>query len=135
MGFAIALNQSRTYIEQDREDDKKAGVKGLAVLLGDNTRPFVAFLGFLQAVLFGVTAFKAHMSLIFWVFGLGVWAVNVPWHVVSLDLLDRKSGGKIFKRNIMLGLYMTGVALVELLITRVYLNSITHIGGRVLARR
>jgi hypothetical protein len=70
---------------------------------------------------FAATAWKANMSSIFWVFGLGVWAANLPWHVLSLDMGDRKSGGRIFKANIMLGLYMTVVALVELAVTRVYL--------------
>ncbi len=60
--------------------------------------------------------------MIFWVFGLGVWAVNIPWHLLSLDLKDRKSGGKIFKANIMLGLYMTIVTVIELMVTRVDLR-------------
>lgn len=84
----------------------------------------LAVLGFLQIAFFAVTALKAHMSMIFWVFGLGVWAVNVPWHVLSLDMTNRKSGGKIFKQNIMLGLYMTGIALIELMVTRVYVVSL-----------
>lgn len=83
----------------------------------------------LQVGFFAVTALKANMSIIFWVFGLGVWTVNIPWHVLSLDPRNRNSGGKIFKANIMLGLYMTAIALVELLVTRVYL----HVGERVVA--
>ena len=73
------------------------------------------------------------MSMMFWVFGLGVWAVNLPWHVFSLDAENPKSGGKVFKANIMLGLYMTAIALIELLITRVYLRSLLHVGQRVIA--
>jgi 4-hydroxybenzoate polyprenyltransferase len=120
--------------KQDREDDVKAGVKGMAVWLGDGTSTFLACLGLLQVLLFGLTALKAHMSVIFWVFGLGVWAINIPWHLISLDLMDRKSGGRVFKRNIMLGLYMTGIALVDLFITRVYLHSISQMGERILMR-
>jgi len=59
------------------------------------------------------------MSLIFWVFGVGFWAGNIPWHLLLLDVLDRKSGGRVFKANIILGLYMTVVALVELLAAHV----------------
>lgn len=103
------------------------------MLLGDQAWILLAFLAILQVAFFAVTALKAHMSLIFWVFGLGVWALNMPWHVLSLDMRDRKSGGKIFKRNIMLGLYMTGIALVELAVTRVYLRSLSHIGERAIA--
>ena len=110
----------RLISKQDREDDLKAKVKGMAVWLGDETRPFLACLGLLQVLFFSLTALKAHMSSIFWVFGLGVWSINLPWHLSSLDPMDRKAGGRIFKRNIMLGLYMTGIALVELFITRVF---------------
>lgn len=53
---------------------------------------------------------------------MGVWALNIPWHLTSLDMTDRMSGGKIFRANIMLGLYMTMVALLEMLTTRVYMR-------------
>ena len=120
------------YAMQDREDDAKIGVKSLAVLLGGRTWLFLAFLGFLQVGLFAITALKANLSFVFWVFGLGVWALNLPWHDFSLDMSNRKSGGNIFKANIMLGLYMTGIALVELITTRVYLRTLLHIGARSL---
>jgi len=106
------------YATQDCEDDARIGVKSLAVLLGDQIWVFLAGLGFLQVAFFAVAALKANMSYIFWVFGLGVWALNLPWHVFSLDMKDRKSGGKIFKRIIMLGLYMTGIAVAEMLVAR-----------------
>lgn len=118
--------------KQDRADDQKIGVRSLAVLLGDYARPFLVVLGLLQVGFFAMTAFKANMSMIFWVFGLGVWTVSLPWHVFSLDAKNPKSGGRIFKANIMLGLYMTAVALVELIVTRVHLDSLLHIGPRLL---
>jgi 4-hydroxybenzoate polyprenyltransferase len=108
-------------------------VKSLAVLLGDQAWVFLAFLGLLQVGFFAMTALKANLSMIFWVFGLGVWAVNMPWHVWSLDANNRKSGGKIFKANIMLGLYMSVITLVELLVTRVHLGSLVEDGKTVLA--
>lgn len=108
------------YATQDRPDDEKIGVKSLAVLLGKNVQILLAVLGALQVLLFAVTALRADMSLIFWVLGLGVWMVNVPWHILSLDLKDRHSGGRIFKSNIKLGLYLTGVSLLELFVVRVY---------------
>lgn len=64
------------------------------------------------------TGLKAEMTPVFWVLGLGVWAANLVWHVASLDLSDRKSGGRIFKANIMLGLYMTGISVLELAVSR-----------------
>ena len=64
------------------------------------------------------------MSPVFWILGLGVWAVNVIWHITSLDLSDRKSGGKIFKANIMLGLYMTGISILELAVSRLSISDL-----------
>ncbi|EKG10426.1 UbiA prenyltransferase family [Macrophomina phaseolina MS6] len=115
-------------MRQDRPDDIKAGVKSLAVLLGDRAHIFLAFLGILQVAFFVLTGLRAQMSLVFWVLGLGVWTANVIWHVASLDLNDRKSGGKIFKANIMLGLYMTGISVLELAVSRLSLLSLGHIG-------
>ena len=116
---------------QDRADDEKAGIQSLAVLLGDRAWVFLMFLGLAQVAFFAVTALHANMSLIFWVFGVGVWAVNLAWHVMALDLTDSKSGGKIFRANIMLGLYMTVVGLIDLIITRIYLGSLVHFGQHV----
>ena len=118
------------YATQDHQDDAKIGVKSIAVLLGDKTWMFLGALALLQVGFFAITALKANMSWIFWILGIGVWAVNLPWHVFSLDMSNRKSGGKIFKANIMLGLYMTGIALAELLITRVYLKTLLHLFDR-----
>lgn len=111
-------------LQQDRPDDIKAGVKSLAVLLGDRAHIFLAFLAILQVVFFVQTGLRAEMSLVFWVLGLGVWTLNLIWHVASLDLNDRKSGGKIFKANIMLGLYMTGISVLELAVSRLSLISL-----------
>ena len=118
------------YATQDHQDDARIGVKSIAVLLGEKTWMFLGALALLQVGFFAITALKANMSWIFWILGIGVWAVNLPWHVFSLDMSSRESGGKIFKANIMLGLYMTGIALVELLITRVYLKTLLHLFDR-----
>ncbi|OQE41429.1 hypothetical protein PENCOP_c005G03379 [Penicillium coprophilum] len=88
--------------------------------MGRNAQTLLAVLGALQVLLFAVTALRADMSLIFWVLGLGVWMVGMPWHILSLDLTDRHSGSRIFKSNIKLGLYLTGVSLLELFAVRVF---------------
>jgi 4-hydroxybenzoate polyprenyltransferase len=111
------------YATQDAPDDKKIGVKSLAVLLGGRIHVALAGLGLVQVICFVLTAAKADLSLIFWVLGISVWALNIPWHIISLDLNDRSSGGRIFKANIKLGLYMTGTSLVELAVTRVHFGS------------
>jgi 4-hydroxybenzoate polyprenyltransferase len=122
------------YATQDSADDAKIGVKSLAVLMGSHVRLLLGALGLVQVGFFAVTALRAHLSLIFWVLGLGVWAVNIPWHIKSLDIRDSKSGGRIFKANIKLGLYLTGVTLMELIFTRVYLGALARIGPQAIKR-
>lgn len=109
------------YATQDHQDDRDFDAKPLTILLGDHMWIFLAFLRLLQVLFLAVTALKDKISYVWWVLCLGVWALDIPWHVLSLDLNDRRSGAKISKANTMLGLYMTAVALVELLITQVYL--------------
>ena len=88
----------------------------------------------LQVGFFAMTALKANMSVLFWVFGLGIWTVSLPWHVMTLDVAKPESGGKIFRANIMLGMYMTAIVLVELVVTRVYLRALLHLGERTFAK-
>lgn len=94
-------------------------MKSLAVLLGDDVPVFLSCLGVIQIALFSLTAFRANMSALFWVLGVGAWSLNVLYHILALNLNDPKSGGRIFKANIMLGLYFTVVAVAELMVTRV----------------
>jgi 4-hydroxybenzoate polyprenyltransferase len=106
------------YATRDSPDDKRIGVKSLAVLMGSHVWILLTVLGALQVAFFAVTALRANLSYIFWIFGLGVWVVSVPWHIMSLDLKDRNSGGRIFKANIKLGLYLTVVCMLELIVVR-----------------
>lgn len=110
------------YATQDSSDDAKIGVNSLAVLMGKHVWALLSVLGLMQVVFFAFTALRARLSPIFWVFGVGAWAVSIPMHIIALDVNDRKSGGRIFKANIKLGLYLTGVSLLELAFTRVYID-------------
>ncbi|KAH8592119.1 UbiA prenyltransferase family-domain-containing protein [Bisporella sp. PMI_857] len=98
------------YASQDRPDDEKAGVKSLAVWLGDNLKLGLSVLGLAQIIFFTQAGFQASVSTFFWIFGIGVWAMSVPWSVLSLNLQDRHSGGRIFLGNAVLVLYLTAIA-------------------------
>ena len=89
------------------------------MLLGDDVGVFLSYLGLAQVILFSVTAVRANVSAVFWIFGVGAWIISIPYHTLALDLADRKSGGRNFKANIMLGLFFTVVAVIELCIPRV----------------
>ncbi|KAI0202480.1 UbiA prenyltransferase family [Astrocystis sublimbata] len=106
------------YASQDRVDDEKAGVKSLAVFLGDNLKAGLTVLGVAQVVFFVRAAQHAAAGFYLWTLGILVWTVSVPWSIMSLDPTDRKSGGRIFIFNAVLVLYITAVAAVEVLVSR-----------------
>ncbi|KAF3935162.1 hypothetical protein ABW20_dc0107262 [Dactylellina cionopaga] len=107
------------YATQDMNDDKKIGVKSLAVLLQNKMHQFLGFLGAIQIALLSFTAQKANMSAVFWCLGVFVWGLNIPVQLFFLDLKKPKTGGKVFLMNILLGLWITVVAIVELWTTTV----------------
>nr|A0A455LRX2.1 RecName: Full=Polyprenyl transferase atnF; AltName: Full=Arthripenoid biosynthesis cluster protein F [Arthrinium sp.]AYO60879.1 UbiA-like polyprenyl transferase AtnF [Arthrinium sp.] len=98
------------YASQDRPDDQKAGVKSLAIFLGDYLKAGLTVLGVLQVVCFVLAASEASAGFLLWVFGIAVWSASVPWSIMSLDTRDRKSGGRIFLVNAILGIYMAAVS-------------------------
>jgi len=91
----------------------KAGVKSLAIMLGDKLRLCLAILGLLQVILLVAAGVEASPSPFFWTFGIGVWTTSVLWSVLSLDLRDRRSGGRVFIVNIVLVIYFAVVAAGE----------------------
>ncbi|KAK8074378.1 hypothetical protein PG997_009041 [Apiospora hydei] len=101
------------YASQDRPDDEKAGVKSLAVFLGDNLKAGLTVLGVFQVAFFTLAAFAASASNFMWTFGIAVWAASVPWSILSLDPRDRNSGGRIFLVNALLGIYMAVVSGID----------------------
>ncbi|KAK6544878.1 hypothetical protein TWF694_001557 [Orbilia ellipsospora] len=107
------------YATQDTNDDKKIGVKSLAILLHDHMHQFLGFLGSMQIALLCFTARKANMSALFWSLGVFVWGMNIPFQLLSLDVKQPKTGGKVFLMNILLGLWITLVAIAELWTTTV----------------
>jgi len=112
--FTWTIYFDTCYGLQDAKHDRKINVGSLAVFLGDNIRPFLAFMGTILIALLGVTAWRAHASLVYWVFAIGVWAASIPWQLSVLDPEKENTGGKIFAFNISLGIYITAVSLAEL---------------------
>lgn len=102
---------------QDRPDDEKAGVKSLAVFLGDGLKSGLAVLGVAQVAFFIMAAAEASVTNFMWVFGIAAWTASVPWSIISLDPRDRDSGGRIFRFNAVLILYLTAVSAVDVYIS------------------
>ncbi|KAF3905060.1 hypothetical protein AA313_de0207203 [Arthrobotrys entomopaga] len=118
------------YATQDTNDDKKIGVKSLAVLLHNHMHQFLGFLGSIQIALLSFTARKANMSALFWSLGVFVWGMNIPLQLLALDVKQPKTGGKVFLMNILLGLWITLVAIAEL-----WTTTVLHLDVNVLLRQ
>ncbi|GKZ30411.1 hypothetical protein AbraIFM66950_009055 [Aspergillus brasiliensis] len=101
------------YAVQDMLDDAKAGVQSLAVFLGQRVRWFLALSAGITISLFAVATFLSSLSLFYWIFGVGIWAVRMMRSLYFLDLSDTASAGHVFKSNIESGLHFTIVTLVE----------------------
>ncbi|KAK4210217.1 UbiA-like polyprenyl transferase AtnF [Rhypophila decipiens] len=105
------------YASQDRVDDTGAGVKSLAVFLGDHLKSGLTFLGALQTFFFLSAAYEATASTFLWTAGVAVWVLSIPFSIIRLDPADRESGGRIFLVNAFLVLYMAGVAGLDVFLT------------------
>ncbi|KAL7952722.1 UbiA prenyltransferase family [Trichoderma compactum] len=122
-GFCWVVYFDIFYATQDAPDDKAIGVLSMAVLLGKKVKLLLGVLGMLQVLFWVVAAYTARLSTFFWFAGVGVWAMNIPYHLATLKLADRHSGGKVFKANIMLGLYMSALTNIHEVWTTVNISS------------
>jgi 4-hydroxybenzoate polyprenyltransferase len=102
------------YRLQDIAGDKESGVGSLAQFLGVNyIKSFLLGLNIIALGLLGLAMERSHCSLFLWTLGVGFWALSVPFQFLGLDPTVPGSGGKIFKFNISLGMYVTTVILAE----------------------
>jgi 4-hydroxybenzoate polyprenyltransferase len=104
---------------QDIPGDKEGGVGPLAQFLGVRLiMPFLLALNIFSLLFLGLAAERSGCSLFLKTFGLGMWAVNISYQLNSPDPRIPTSGKKIFRFNVMLGMYVTVVLLAEISIGR-----------------
>ncbi|CZR58545.1 uncharacterized protein PAC_08437 [Phialocephala subalpina] len=105
------------YATMDSEHDTAAGVGTLAVTLKPRIHLYLSLLAFLQLLCLSVLGYRTQRSALFWILGVGVWAVNNIWHISGLRIVDGDwaagSGHTIFTRNIGLGLWLSVVEVLE----------------------
>ncbi len=88
-GIAWTLGYDTIYAHQDKEDDIAAGVKSLALKLGDNTRPWLAVFYGISISLTAAAGWAAGLSWLFYVV-LAAPALHLFWQVTTVDLDDPK---------------------------------------------
>jgi 4-hydroxybenzoate polyprenyltransferase len=94
------------YGLQDIAGDEESGVGSLAQFLGVTyIKPFLLGLNVVALGFLGLAAERSRCSLVLRAFGVGFWALSVPFQFRGLD--------QIFKFNISLGMYVTMVVLAE----------------------
>jgi len=103
------------YALQDAENDKEIGAGSLAVALGYYLKIFLGVLGVFILALLSLTAIYSRATMVFWTFGIGVWAATLPFQLNHLDVKRPKTGGTVFRFNIALGMYVSLVCCAELL--------------------
>ncbi|RAH80127.1 putative 4-hydroxybenzoate polyprenyl transferase [Aspergillus japonicus CBS 114.51] len=74
------------YAHQDRADDIKAGVRSLAVRLGDHTKPALAVLAVAQIGLLVFTGVQSRFSSVYFVGSCGAEALALATMLVVVDL-------------------------------------------------
>ena len=97
-GIGWTLGYDTIYAHQDKEDDARFGVKSAAILLADDTRPWLA--GFYTVTLGGL-ALAGALAGTGWPFyaGLGVAALHLAWQVRRVRFDDAANCLATFRSN------------------------------------
>jgi len=87
------------YAYQDYKDDKVNNIRSLAVLLGEKTKPFIAFFYLIMiGIMFLVGGLKALNWIFFIILTLSL--IKILYSLYKLDLADAKRCFAFFKLNI-----------------------------------
>lgn len=91
-GILWAIICDTIYAHQDYEDDLKAGVRGLAVLLGrKRTKPAMAVLSVLQVTFLIACGVSAKFGPVYYVIACGGTALSLAHMLINVNLYDGAS--------------------------------------------
>lgn len=93
------------YAHQDKEDDKKIGIKSTALLLQDKTKPFITVCYAAIIVLFLIIGQIIDYGALYYPFIMAATA-HFAWQVVILDIDNPKSCLRVFQSNQWVGLLL-----------------------------
>jgi 4-hydroxybenzoate polyprenyltransferase len=101
-GVLWTIGYDTIYAHQDKEDDRRIGVKSSALALGRRTRPwlFVFYAGAL--LLWGGAGAAAGLAAPFWI-GLGLAAAQLAWQAARVDIDDPADCLAKFRSNRLVG--------------------------------
>ncbi len=109
-GLFWTLGYDTIYAHQDREEDMLIGVKSSALVLGEWTRPAVAFFYIFAFVLTAITGILAGGGGVF-LLGIFLAGINLAWQVVTLNVYDSANCLAKFRSNLWYG----GIVLIAVI--------------------
>jgi 4-hydroxybenzoate polyprenyltransferase len=109
-GIFWTLGYDTIYAHQDKDDDRRIGVKSTALALGDHTRPWL-FGFYAAALLLWYGAGRAAGLAAPFGLGLGLAAVPLAWQAARVELDDPADCLAKFRANRLVGwLLLAGIA-------------------------
>jgi 4-hydroxybenzoate polyprenyltransferase len=115
--IAWVIGYDTIYAHQDREDDALIGIKSTALLFGERTKPMLAVLYTLAAVLIGAAGLAAGAGPVF-TLGLLAFAAHLAWQIVRLDIADPDLCLTLFKSDRDAGLILFAGLLADAALRR-----------------
>jgi 4-hydroxybenzoate polyprenyltransferase len=97
-GICWTLAYDTIYAHQDKRDDAIAGIKSTALLLGDQSRGWVAAFYALAVFLIGISGYSVHLGYSFYIF-LGVASVIEMIDLMRWKMDDPESCMQRFRHN------------------------------------
>ncbi|GFP92340.1 4-hydroxybenzoate polyprenyltransferase mitochondrial [Phtheirospermum japonicum] len=97
-GVFWTLVYDTIYAHQDKDDDRKVGVKSTALRFGDSTKEWLAGFGIACIGCLALSGFNANLEWPFYPF-LGAAAAHLTWQISTVDLSSRADCNRKFLSN------------------------------------
>jgi 4-hydroxybenzoate polyprenyltransferase len=103
-GVSWTMIYDTWYAHQDKEDDKKLGLKSTAIAWGNNTKKIASMYSVAMVSGLGISGYAAGLgNSISFNIGLAATAAHLSWQIYSADLNDRINLNNKFRSNNILG--------------------------------
>jgi 4-hydroxybenzoate polyprenyltransferase len=108
-GIFWTMGYDTIYAHQDKDDDRRIGVKSSALALGSRTRPWLFVFYAAAALLWGAAGRIAGLAAPFWV-GLALAMLQLGWQAARVDIDDPTDCLAKFRSNRLTGwLLLAGI--------------------------